>query len=582
MEKYDESDASYRWHFLVFVFVLLFLGLAIKLVYIQVYDKEYILESAKRFQTHNIPIPAKRGRIYDRNGELLAEDTILYDVIIDPIVFIAYENTLQDIAVGYSETVKKSQKRNTFHSVVRILKLDTQETRKKLKDKAQSRYLLLKKQVTPQHYKMLKDLKSKGIHFTAYYKRYYPLREATAQMIGFTNGNRKAIGGVEQGMDGVLRGENGTIHIHKDGIGRKLATLPDNRPVKHGENLKLSIDLRLQYFAYKELLAAVKTSRAEYASLVAIDGWSGQVLALATYPSFNPNYIQQESIPYLVNHSVQTAFEPGSTIKPLIMAYSLQEAAVRGNESIVTSPGSFRIGKHRIRDPRDYGDLTLTDIIKKSSNVGMAKIALRVNGNKLYGFLSDLGVGITTGVGLANEASGKLPLQGLSSQIARATSSYGYGFTTTPLQLATMYTVFTNNGKIRRPSLFYSNSATNSRRILSEVATQQTLSMMASVVKDGGTGKQADMTHFSTAGKTGTTQWYGDRGYESGVHNAMFVGVAPLNNPRYVVAVMVSKITADKYYGGAVAAPVYRNTMEKLLLMEIENDPDLYRKSGVQ
>ena len=408
------------------------------------------------------------------------------------------------------------------------------------------------------------DLGVAGVYDRQEYRRYYPAGEVTSHVVGFTNIDEQGQEGIELAYDRWLSGEPGRKRVLKDNRGRVIKDLMLIRDAKPGKDLQLSIDLRLQYLAYRELKAVVDAHKARGGTLVMLDADSGEVLAMVNQGSFNPNDRSQLSSQHLRNKAITDLFEPGSTMKPLTVAAALESGGYQPDTKVDTSPGYRRFGRFTIRDARNYGQLALSDIIVKSSNVGVSKIANDLGGDALRAFYARLGLGQGTGIGFPGEAVGVLPARPSWQPVEEATLSYGYGLSVNALQLAQAYMVLANGG-IRYPvSLVRQEQKPQGQRVLSEQVSLAVRNMLRDAVAKG-TGGRAQPALYAAGGKTGTVHLVGASGYEKDQYKAIFAGMAPMDDPRIVTVVAVDAPQAGEYYGGEVAAPVFARVMSDAL-----------------
>ena len=548
--QYSQHFSSWRHYTVVVVGLLLFGVLLLRLAQLQVLDTEFLQsESAKRtVRDHNLP--AYRGMIVDRNNEPLAVSTPVKSV---------WANPKQIIKDGVDVTI-----------LAAYLDMDPKALKKRIKKNASREFIYLKRHMFPEQANKIAKLNLAGIGLDQEYKRFYPAAEVASHVVGFTNIDETGIEGAELAYDEWLQGELGVGRSVKDRLGRLVKDLGVIKPAQSGHELMLSIDLRLQYQAYRELKASVQQHGAKAGSLLMVDVESGEILALVNQPAFNPNNRSELKAASVRNRSVTDIFEPGSTVKPFTVAAALMSGVATVDSHINTHPGYIRLENNTIRDHRNYGVLDVTNILTKSSNVGVSKLALKIGGEKLWSFYQDLGLGKPVGLGLPGEHSGKIGVsRGKWSPLQSATLSFGYGVAVTSLQLAQAYQVLANGG-VKQPLTLLRKSPEVGRRVMSEEVADQVIKMLETVVGPKGTAKRARVEGYPVAGKTGTVHKVGRDGYEDERYVSLFAGVAPSNNPKIVTVVVIDEPSGREYYGGEVAAPIFsRVTQASLRLLNI-------------
>jgi cell division protein FtsI (penicillin-binding protein 3) len=469
------------------------------------------------------------------------------------------------------------------------LNIDINELQQQLASHAGKEFMYLKRQVIPEVAQKVRQLKIPGVFLTQEDRRYYPAGEVTAHVVGFTNIDDVGQEGVELALDERLRGKPGSKRVIKNRLGQVVEEVELVSSPQHGEDVVLTIDRRIQYLAYRELKAAVQKRRAESGSIVILDAHNGEILAMVNQPSYNPNNRDELQLDHLRNRAITDVFEPGSTVKPFTVAAALQSGKYQPRTIVDTSPGLYRVGNKVIRDFRNYGAIDVATVIQKSSNVGASKLALSIEPKTLWKVFAGAGFGETTGVRFPGESTGLLSDFYSWRDIERATLSYGYGLSVTPLQLARAYTLFANKGSlkpvtlVRRtdsqldPSLYYETDP-----VVSQATIKQVRAMMQSVVDDGGTGTRAQVPGYHIAGKTGTVKKSAQGGYLDDSYVSLFAGMAPASNPQLIMVVVVNNPRGEEYYGGAVAAPVFSRVMAGTLrLLDIPPD-DLPSLHGTQ
>jgi len=531
---------AWRYGTVLGVFLMVVAALAWRLLDLHVVDQEFLRQQGDVRTIRVEQIDAHRGVVTDRYGESLAVSTPVQTLWINP-----------------SETDAGDPR---LTAVARQLGLREGELRARLRKYASREFLYLRRKIQPELAREVMALGTPGIYSRQEYRRYYPAGEVTSHVVGFTNIDEFGQEGIELAYNEWLSGERGKKRVLKDNRGRVIKDLTLIRNARPGKSLALSIDLRLQYLAYRELKAVVSAHNARGGTLVMLDVDSGEVLAMVNQGSYNPNDRSQLSPDRLRNKAITDLFEPGSTMKPLSMAAALESGRFKATNTIDTDPGFRRFGRFTIRDHRNYGVISLTDVIAKSSNVGISKIATDIGGDVIRDLYARLGFGQPTGIGFPGEAVGVLAAPPKWRPVEEATLSYGYGMSVNALQLAQAYMVLANGG-IRYPlSLLKVQAKPVGQRVLSEQVTFDVRQMLREVVENG-TGKRAQPGFYSAGGKTGTVHLVGKDGYEDSQYKAIFAGMAPIDDPRIVTVVAVDAPQSGEYYGGEVAAPVFARVM---------------------
>ncbi|TNE74430.1 MAG: penicillin-binding protein 2 [Gammaproteobacteria bacterium] len=535
---------AWRFGCVLGVFLLVVALLGWRLVDLQVVDNDFLRKQGDVRTIRVESIDAHRGVISDRHGEPLAVSTPVQTIWANPSEADPDEARLSNLA--------------------RVLDVNEAGLRNRLREYSGREFIYLRRKVQPSLARKVMALDIDGIYARQEYRRYYPAGEVTAHIVGFTNIDEYGQEGMELTYNQWLSGVPGRKRVLKDNRGRVIKDLSLIRDASPGRNLDLSIDLRLQYLAYRELKAVVNAHDANGGTLVMLDVDTGEVLAMVNQGSYNPNDRSQLAAENLRNKAITDLFEPGSTMKPITMAAALETGKYDVNSTIDTSPGYRRFGRFTIRDHRNYGVMDLTKIIAKSSNVGMSRIATDIGGDVIRDLYSRVGLGQPTGIGFPGEAVGVLPAPPKWRPVEEATLSYGYGLSVTALQLAQAYMVIANGG-IRYPlSLLKLDDKPEGQRVISEKVTHEVRNMLHEVVTNG-TGSRAKTGLYSVGGKTGTVHLVGKQGYEDSEYKAIFAGMAPIDNPRIVTVVAVDAPHSGEYYGGEVAAPVFARVMSDAL-----------------
>jgi cell division protein FtsI (penicillin-binding protein 3) len=522
-------------------------------VSLQVLDKEFLLTQGQARHLRVVSLSAHRGIIHDRNGEPLAISTPVESVWVNP------------------QELGSEQQR--IPELTKLLSIDRSSVQRLLASRADREFVYLQRHISPSLAARITALKIPGVYLQREYRRYYPAGEVAAHIVGFTNIDDTGQEGLELAYEEWLDGKAGAKRVVKDGQRHIVEDVESISRPRPGKDLMLSIDRRIQYLAYRELKAVMKEHKARAASAVVLDVQTGEVLAMVNQPSFNPNNRQDLRTSHMRNRAVTDVFEPGSTMKPFIVASALESGRYRPDTPIATSPGWFRVGVNTVRDVHDYGQLDVSGVIRKSSNVGITKIALSLPAEEIWALLSDLGFGAQTFSGFPGEASGLLSYFGGWNAIETATLAYGYGISVTPLQLAQAYAVLAAEG-VKRPVTFLkAEAAAEEHRILPASVTRQLRDMLEQATGPEGTAPAAQVAGYRIAGKTGTVKKSVAGGYSKNKYLAVFAGMAPASNPRLVMVVMVDEPDNGKYYGGQVAAPVFSRVMSGALrLMAVPPD----------
>jgi cell division protein FtsI (penicillin-binding protein 3) len=534
-----------------------FVGLFVRNVYLQSLHKDFLQQKGDARYSRNIVLQAHRGKISDRNGELLAISSPVESVWASP----------PDVDISPAQTQK----------VASLLGMSVKDINKKLVN-VEREFVYIKRRISPDLAAQVMSLNIPGIFLQREYKRFYPAGDVTAHLVGFTGIDDNGQEGFELAQNAALSGKPGSRKVIKDRRGRIVEDLEAVKVPQEGHDLVLSIDRRLQYLAFRELSRAVETHKAKAAAAVILDAKTGEVLAMVNLPTYNPNKpvnIKGKTR----NRAVTDTFEPGSTMKPVAAAAAMQFGDYKPDTKIQTAPGSMSIGPATIHDSHAHGILTVAEVIQKSSNVGAAKMALSLKREELWSTFNQLGFGTPTHVLMSDntqdankfpgEASGILRPYKSWRPIEQATMSYGHGISVTLLQLARAYTVFANDGELKPVSLIKLNEPSVGRQVFSAEVANDVKSMLELVVMPGGTALRAQVAGYRVGGKTGTAHKLGAHGYEENKYVASFVGMAPASNPRLIMAVMIDEPDPanDQYYGGVAAAPVFSKVMADALRM---------------
>lgn len=528
------------WIFLVLVIV----AIVLRMIHLQFsLQKELKRQGDNRAQRTEV-ISAKRGIIRDRHGEPLAITSSVQTIFINP-QFLNIQNS-------------------NWPAVVKLLKLDPVLLAEKLQRYKNKQFMYLKRRVPPPIAAQIKTLKVPGVYFETTYKRYYPQAEIVSQVLGFTNIQNQGQEGVERLYDSWLSGNDGERQVVRDLKGRVLSNQTLREPV-NGKDITLTIDSQIQAITFKALKAAVIEHKAMSGSAVVLNAKTGEILAMANMPTFNPNNLNSLVPGSTRNRVLTDVFEPGSVFKPLAMAAVLSSGQYTSEDTVNTYPGRYRVSGNIIRDSRSYGEIPLTEVIKKSSNVGISKLVLSLEPDTLPLTLRALGIGKKTAVHFPGESAGSLPQPRTWKPFALATLSFGYGVAANTLQVAQAYSVIANAGQKNPVSLIKQNQLPVAETVLEPEVAGQVLEMLKAVVAKGGTGVRAQVKGIEVAGKTGTSRKAVAGGYSDDQYTAIFAGIAPADNPKYVMVVMIDDPRGEAYYGGTVAAPVFSKVMTRLL-----------------
>jgi cell division protein FtsI (penicillin-binding protein 3) len=534
----------WRSKFIVATLALAFVGLGARAAYVQVFGNDFFQRQGEVRFARTLELPANRGRVLDRNGLILASSVVAQSIWAIP------------------EDVDKTDPK--LKQLAKLLELPLPELRKRLANEDKT-FVWVKRQVDEPIAKEIAALGIKGIYQRREYKRQYPEGEAAAHVVGFTNVEDRGQEGVELAFNQQLSGKAGSRRVIKDRLGRVIEDVRDVIPPVDGPDLQLSIDSKVQYFAYEKLRDAVKSHKAKAGSVIVLDAQTGEVLALANYPSYNPNKRVNLSGEQLRNRVLTDSFEPGSTMKPFIAALALDKGLVKPTTQIQTAPGRISIGGSSIGDSHPHGILTVNEIIQKSSNVGTVKMAMQMHPREMWETFAQAGFGQKPQVPFPGAVTGRLRPYKSWRPIEQATMSYGYGLSVSLFQLAQAYTIFARDGELIPVSMLKSETPAAGVRVFSEKNAVSVRKMLELATGPGGTAPKAQTMGYSVGGKTGTAHKQEGKGYADKKYRAFFVGLAPVEAPRIVVAVMIDEPSNGEYFGGLVAAPVFSETVQQSL-----------------
>jgi cell division protein FtsI (penicillin-binding protein 3) len=535
---------AWRSRLLLLLLLAWLAALALRALYLQGLDNDFLQQKGESRYLRVIELAATRGPIVDRNNELLAISTPVESVAASPA----------DLEIT-PEQVKR---------LARLLDADVADLRKKLAD-TKREFVYLKRQLPPDDAARVVALGIPGVFLQREHRRYYPAGEVTAHLIGLTDVDGHGREALELAFEQQLAGRPGSRRVIKDRLGKIVEDMESIRAPQNGRTLALSIDARIQYLAYRELKAAVAANRARAGSIVVLDVATGEVLAMASAPSFNPNNRGRFDPQRARNRAVTDLFEPGSTLKPFTAAAALEAGTVRPESVIETAPGQFAIGNRVIHDVHPQGALTVAQVIQKSSNIGAAKIALELRPETLWSLFHQVGFGAAPHSGFPGEVPGRLRAAASWRPIEQATMSYGHGISVSLLQLARAYLIFATDGELRPATLLRREVPAGATRVISAPTAHAVRRMLEMAAQPGGTAPRAQVTGYRVAGKTGTSHKPEGRGYATDRFVASFVGFAPASAPRLVVAVMIDEPPVGRHTGGAAAAPVFSAVMAEAL-----------------
>ena len=490
-------------------------------------------------------LSAYRGVITDRNGEPLAVSTEVATIWVNPKILLKYPDQWVVLARSLGWRVGKLSE--------------------KLRHYSSKEFMYLKRHMPPQDAEVIMAMSVPGVYLKREYKRYYPAGEVAAHVVGFTDIDDHGQEGMELAFDEYLSGHAGSKRVLKDLKGRIVKDFGLVEAAKPGDDLRLSLDLRLQYLAHNELKAAVREHGAHSGSLVMLDVRTGEVLAMVNQPSYNPNDRRRIRSSATRNRAVTDQFEPGSPMKALTVMAALETGKYLPKTKINTSPGYIKVGRKVLKDHKNYGTIDVTHVLTKSSQVGVTKIALDIEPELIRDMYFRMGLGQSTGSGFPGERVGDLPNYRKWQPIVRATFAFGYGMSVTALQLAQTYAVIAASGNRHQVSLLKLNQLPQAERVVSARIARQTIAMLETVVQKGGTGTRAALEDYRVAGKTGTVYKVGAEGYDEDRYSSIFAGLVPADDPRIAMAIIVNEPSRGEYYGGLVAAPIFSKVADGAL-----------------
>ena len=542
----------WRSKLIVAAMALAFVGLAVRAAYVQVFENAFYKRQGEVRFARTLTLPANRGRVLDRNGLILASSVPAPSVWANP------------------EEIDRSPA--GLKQLSKWLEMTPAELTKKLENEDKT-FVWLRRQMDEQVVKEILALNIKGIYTIKEYKRLYPEGESAAHIVGFTNVEDKGQEGVELIFQNQLAGKPGARRVIKDRLGRVVEDVGQMTLPVDGQDLQLSIDSKVQFFAYQKLREAVLENKAKAGSVVVLDAQSGEILALANYPSYSPDKRVNLSGEQLRNRALTDTFEPGSTMKPFTIALALEKGLIKPETVIQTAPGYINITGSTITDAHPHGAMTVNEVIQKSSNVGTVKIAMQMQPREMWEMFTAVGLGQKPQLPFPGVVSGKLRAAKTWRPIEQATMSYGYGVSTSLFQMARAYTIFASDGQVLPATLIKNGQVPVGVPVISPKHAEDVRHMLNLAAGPGGTAQKAQTIGYSVGGKTGTAHKQEGKGYANKKYRGFFVGMAPIEKPRIVVAVMIDEPTNGRYYGGDVAAPVFSQTVQQSLrLLGVQPD----------
>ena len=553
----------WRSKFLVALVGLSFAVLLGRALYVQVIGQAFFLKQGESRYARTIELSASRGRILDRNGQILGSSIPAPSLWAIP----------KDFDASPAERAK----------LAKLIGMTPAQLDGRLDDNPN--FVWLRRQADDQVAMDVLALKLKGVHQVREYKRKYPEGEAATHVVGFTDTDDKGVAGIELAFDGDLKGRNGSRRVIKDRLGRVVEDIGDSVAAVDGQDIDLSIDSKVQFFAYQKVRDAVEKNRANSGSVVVLDALNGEVLAMANYTSPDTTDRRSLATAKLRNTAISDTFEPGSTMKPFVAAWALETGRVTPDTVIHTAPGHMQMGRFTISDSHAHGDLTVAQVIQKSSNIGAVRMAMQFKPREMWELYSQAGFGQKPQIGFPGAATGRLKPYASWGEVGQATMSYGYGLSASLLQIAHAYTVFAHDGELiplsvtKRPE-GAAAAPMSGLKIISPKTAEQVRGMLRLVAMEGGTAPLAQTVGYSVGGKSGTAYMQEGKGYATKKYRSWFVGLAPISKPRIIVAVMLAEPKAGKWYGGDVAAPVFSDVVQQTL-RSMGVQPDIEVKSQV-
>jgi len=534
----------WRSRLMLFLLFFVFMMLLLRAFWIQGPGNAFYEAKGVRGTQRELELPASRGKILDRNGQVIATSLEAKSVI------------------AYNDTVPDDLATDKVQKLASLLQISEAELRKKLKE--ERKQVFLKRQVDPAVAQQIKQLEIPGIGLNNEYRRFYPEGEAMAHVVGFTNVNDKGQEGMELSREAELAGHPGQRRVVVDRLGRVVEDVAIEQLPQNGKDLNLSIDSKIQYLAYNAVKDAVEMHHAKAGGAVVLDTQTGEILALANYPSYNPNDRRYLTGEQLRNRVLTDTFEPGSTIKPLTISIALEKGVIKPDTNMVIG-ASYLVGPKPITDTHPYGNLTVAQVIQKSSNIGTAKIAMNhLSPEEMWDFYTAVGLGQSPKIGFPGAVAGTVHPFKKWMPTDQARIAFGYGISASLFQVARAYTVFARDGELVPLTIERSPEFKPGTRVLSAKTAIEMRNMMEAVTEPGGTAVKAQTEGYRVGGKTGTAHKLVGKGYGNS-YRAYFAGIAPISAPRIVVAVMIDEPTGGSHYGGDVAAPVFSTIVGETL-----------------
>ena len=578
-KKPVNSLITWRFMLVCSVMLLVFVTLVSRAAYLQVIEPDKARSESNKRTVRVEKLHVQRGMIFDRHGKELAVSVPVVSVYADPkalqkslrtkVLRQARKQGENDKAIAENTPLLEQRIAQYYKNDLRwreladVLRIEQKKIDSRLREDASRRFVYLKRQVTPAVANYISDLRLPGIHLLDESKRYYPAGEVTAHILGFTNIDGKGIEGIEKLYENALTGVEGRRTIRKDAQGREVEVL-DERERIEPENIQLSIDQRIQVIAYKAVKSAVLTYKATSGSAMVVDVKTGEVLAMVNSPSYNPNNLNDAAPHKRRNRAITDLFEPGSTVKPLAILAGLDYGSIQPDDKIDTYPGWMRLGGSLVQDTRNHGEMTLREILKYSSNMGVTKISQTVPKDYFVGLFQKVGFGSDTGTGMVGESSGLFYPNRRWSDHEIAALSFGYNLAVSTAQMARFYAMLGAGGVIRPLTVLKQDSVPEGERIFQKKDVEAVVSMMESVFEKGGTAQSVKVDGYRAAGKTGTSKKAAAGGYGD-EYVGYFAGLAPASNPRLAVVVMINEPGGDVYYGGATAGPAFAEIISNAL-----------------
>ena len=536
---------------LIALMALAGVGLVARAIKLQVMDTEFLQEEGEARFLRQVEIPTMRGRIVDRNGQPLAVSTPVDSVWAHPGELLQAADRIPLLAG--------------------VLDEDADAIQRRLSQRADRQFVWIIRRIHPELADRVRQLDIPGVFLQREYKRFYPTADVSAQVVGMTNIDEVGQEGLELAYDSWLTGRTGMKRVIQDRLGRVVEDIELVREAEPGRELQLTLDRRLQYLAYRELVATISEHQARSGSVVVLDVKTGAILAMANYPSFNPNARERDSSEGIRNRAMTDVLEPGSVVKPFVVAAAMEAGLARPDMIIDTAPGYMNVSGHTIEDFRNYGELSVTGVLTKSSNVGVVQLAMAMDAQHMWSMYSRLGFGRVTGAGFPGESAGVLRDYQRWRKLEQATLAYGYGLSVTPLQLARAMAAVADGGRLRQPS-FIMDSDNPIQSIMDPALAAKLATMLETVTGSDGTASRAAIDGYRIAAKTGTSRKVGVSGY-SDRYVSSIAGFAPVTRPRLAAVVVIQDPGGDAYYGGLVAGPLFGRVMaDALRLMNVPPD----------